>query len=319
MRSRALACLVLGLLAIETATAEAQRAIAGRPHRDVLAPGGVVRIERSPWSESWWLGWLPEAAAELWRVWGQEFEFEAYVHAGTGPLLVLLPQADGSPWIVEGLARGWAAAGYPVFALVPQAVALLPGASPRDWLHLLEERIRTGRAALRLARAEFGPSCVVLMGLSVGGIAAVPVAALEPAPDALVLLVAGAGLEEIATATTLSPIRDHAGGPALEPELRDRLREIDPLAFASALDPQSVFLASAQFDDVIPPAASARLWESLRRPTARTYPVGHRSFVAVLPLALREAMRFSIERCAATRDRAGGDSLSSPPVPLASR
>jgi dienelactone hydrolase len=117
--------------------------------------------------------------------------FRALVVAQDGPAAVVLPHLQGTTRIPEYVARRFAREGYQVVAQLPPEVALDPGSTRDAMLQVMSERIREGRAAARVAARELGAPCRVLVGVSVGGMVAIPVAALEGDIDGTVSMLAG--------------------------------------------------------------------------------------------------------------------------------
>lgn len=260
-----------------------------------------IERESAVWSREGWWRWTvhPPHAPQRWSVHSPTIRFDAtVVPAGERPVLVFLPQLDGTAAIAEYVARRAAAAGWQVIAVEPPRVALQPGAHPNDWIRLLEERVLIGHVALSLARAELEAPCVALVGISLGAMSAVTVAADDGAVDALALMLAGGNLRSIALESAEPRLAQWAAtGSELAPDLGRRLAKLDPASRAGSIERSSVLLVRAAWDRVIPAEATADLWRRLGRPRLQAYPAGHNSFAIFLPWALDGVLAHSTRRC----------------------
>jgi len=264
---------------------------------DTLEPGSALRISREParWSTEGWLRLtpIPEALPELWIVTGDALRFRALVVAGDGPAVIVLPHLQGTMRIPEYVARRFAREGYQVVAVMPPEVALRPGPRRDAMLRVMRERILQGRTASRLAARELGAHCRVLIGISVGGMAAIPVAALEEDLDGVISILAGGGLGWIAEHSK-EPLLQDPTMPSQEgsasPATTTEASLVDPLAWAPRLSKSRALMIRAIWDQVIPPPATHALWDALGQPEIHAYPSGHYSFGIFLPHAVDRAL-----------------------------
>jgi fermentation-respiration switch protein FrsA (DUF1100 family) len=232
------------------------------------------------------------------------------VVAGDGPAAVVLPHLQGTTRIPEYVARRFAREGYQVVAQLPPEVALDPGSTRDAMLQVMSERIREGRAAARVAARELGAPCRVLVGVSVGGMVAIPVAALEGDIDGTVSMLAGGGVRWIV---------DHSKEPLIQPspthpgDVPPSLAEaeaaalVDPLTWAPRLRKSRVLMIRAVWDQVIPPPATHALWDALRHPEIHAYPSGHYSFGIFLPHAVDRALEKADAWCRQAEQRPGNE------------
>jgi cephalosporin-C deacetylase-like acetyl esterase len=165
---------------------------------------------------------------------------------------------------------------------------------------VLWERILQGRAASRLAAGELGAPCRVLLGISVGGMAAIPVAALEEDLDGVITMLAGGGLSWIADHSKETLLQDSASAlregsvASTEP---DAVAWVDPLSWAPRLRGDRVLMIRAIWDQVIPPPATHAFWDALGKPEIHAYPSGHYSFGVFLPRAMDRAVEKANDWC----------------------
>lgn len=255
-----------------------------------------------PWSRTGLLRFAPrpDRAAERWSISGAGFTTQALALRGHGPAVILLPHLDGTSRIAEYVARRFGVRGYQVLALLPPGVALPSDAAPESVIGLLERRVRAGRAAVQLATRELGAPCRVLVGVSLGSITAIPVAALEPGVDAVVAMLAGADLAWLASHSEDPRVRALTAGVSSEPATdatRDAIAALDPLSYAANLVPERILLVRARWDATIPARASQVLREALGAAREVVYPAGHYSFGYFLPFALDDAIEHADARC----------------------
>jgi dienelactone hydrolase len=245
----------------------------------------------------------------VWNISGEGVRFRALVVAGDGPAAVILPHLQGTARIPEYVARRFASEGYQVVAQLPPEVALEPGSARESMLEVMRERIREGRAAARIAARELGAPCRVLVGVSVGGMVAIPVAALEEDIDGVVSMLAGGGMGWIV---------DHSKEPLIQPSpaavgeappaLAEAAALVDPLTWAPRLRKGRVLMIRGVWDQVIPPPATHALWDALGRPEIHAYPSGHYSFGIFLPRAVDRALEKADALCRQiAQPRADGD------------
>ncbi len=280
---------------------------------DALEAGAVVthRDLRWTWSEGglWSLAPIPDGKASYQVVTGSNFSARAITVGTSSTTVIWLPHLEGSSDASELAVRMLADRGYRVVGLLPPGHAFADGATVISWVALLEERIRAGRATVR----EFGPpeGCLVLVGLSLGGLAAIPVSVLEDRVDGLVLLLAGADLGELASRLTeLAPEFELDSHAPLSRQESVRMSHLEPLRWAARIDRDRTLFIHASFDRVVPRSSSEKLWEALGRPKRIGYPSGHLSFRYFLPLAIR-AIGEHVEEVCARKDSLVADPTAS--------
>lgn len=268
-----------------------------------LEPGPVLRVDRSEGSdgEPWWLFLVGASRGDeqTWSVAAPELEFEAVVVQSDGPALVLLPHLEGTGRLARYVARRFSRSGYQVFAVLPPARARREEPSPGVLMRVLRDRIRTGRLAVRLTADRLQPSCIVVLGVSVGALAAVAVSALEQEVDGLIAALGGADLRKIASQSSEPLLRamqiSREEAPIDLP--LEELRRVDPLTWSAKLDPRRVLLLGARWDQVMPQASKVALRRALRNPAEIEYPSDHFSFAAFLPFAVNASIEHADEVC----------------------
>lgn len=262
-----------------------------------LEPEPVFRIDRAPEDSAggWW-PWSPPRGTERWRVWARDSSFQALVQREGAAVAVFLPQLDGTERVSSFLTRRLSAEGYQTVAVLPPSRALTEGASRSELVWALKERVRVGRLAVRLAREELGASCVGLIGLSFGAIAAIPVAALERT-DSVVAMLGGGDLEWILEHSADPSLRALDAG-STAPSLAREAALVEPLHWARDLPSETALVVAGRWDTSVPFAAAEALLNALPSPHRYFYPTGHYSFALALPHALSAAARHMASVCA---------------------
>lgn len=275
------------------ATVHADRA----PVTQELEPGVLTRIDRR--EDRSRLGfvasWTRGPDVERWAVLGYRAEFEALVVPGRGPAIVLLPHLDGFPALTEILTNRLGRAGWQVVAILPPAIAMAGGASPREWAELLRRRVRDGRLAVRVATDVLGASCVLLVGHSIGAMAALPVAALEPGVRGIATIAGGGDLFGIVRDSSNEDVaalraRSLAG-------LAAEASDIEPLSWTGELQRLPILLIRPGFDRVVPSASSLALRAALPHSEELVLPAGHYSSMLFLPQILARTLEHGERVC----------------------
>ena len=153
------------------------------------------------------------------------------------------------------------------------------------------------RASAWLAsRPEVDPGKLGVTGISLGGITSALAAAVDPAINRGVFLLAGGGLDEILWEMDEPEARQYrkqwlASGRTRE-DLKAITRPLDPLTYADRLAGKKILMMAGNVDEVVPPASARALWEASGRPPIRWFDCGHYSAVGYLLPAIREAVDF---------------------------
>ena len=151
------------------------------------------------------------------------------------------------------------------------------------------------------APANEPPPAVFALGMSLGGIVATDVAALEPALDGIAIFLSGGDLGSLVADSSEPRVQrwvdwryqdDGIGRDSLQWELHRELG-FEPIAMAASVATHKVLLVSAWFDTVVPRRNQDLLWEALGRPARLTVPLGHyTSALAIEPILSAAAEHF---------------------------
>lgn len=123
-------------------------------------------------------------------------------------------------------------------------------------------------------------------GISMGAIVAALALEVEPRINSAAILLGGADIPTILTNSKENMVvrfREsvmRTNGIGLEQFYREAtqtLVPVDPLSYASGVDPKRILMINARFDKVIPSPCPEKLWNTLGRPLWIRIPTGHDS------------------------------------------
>lgn len=212
------------------------------------------------------------------------FEFYEQKSDGPSPVVLVLPILNGQKHVVRPFATHFARNGY--------AVVIVDTLQRRTLLDdLLEPEAAIRRTAIRHRRildwVETQPSLdadrIAVFGASLGGFNALFLTAADPRVSASALALVGGDLPYVLTHSTERRIVE-AVDDAIAKMQTDREglqayleREIlsDPIDLARHIDPASVLMVLATFDDSVPYEKQVELRTAMRMPAAITLPSGH--------------------------------------------
>ncbi|MBI2104003.1 MAG: acetylxylan esterase [Candidatus Omnitrophica bacterium] len=237
-------------------------------------------------------------------------EVEWFEATATGRRAAILfnPILGGDYPLERGICRFLAAHGFHV-ALVHRKTLKL---SPEHPVAHIEVLLRQGVLRIRQVvdwmstHERVDPERLGSFGISMGGIASVVAAAVEPRLRAHVVALAGGSVPDILVASPDRLLaqpraqylaRNHLDLAALEARLRQEVRT-DPLRLAPYVDAGDLFMIIAVFDRTIGRERALRLWRALGRPRVTLLPLGHYTAYLALPYVKAASLRFFRERLA---------------------
>jgi cephalosporin-C deacetylase-like acetyl esterase len=209
---------------------------------------------------------------------------------GPHPAVIVFPITGGDHVVSEAVAKALVNRGYaalrverreffpeeeqPGFDLVLPAqllrTSLLDARTLLDWLE---------------TRPEIDSQRLASAGVSLGGILAATLMGLDERIQAGFFIMAGGGLPELLHDSREGPLRrlrerifERNGDRSRETFIefaRGLTQPLDPLTYASRVDPQRALLISGRFDRAVPPSRTRALWQAMGYPTWHVVPVGH--------------------------------------------
>ena len=227
---------------------------------------------------------------------GRELEFSTWTPVGRKgpvPFVDILPILAGGDSLLRDLGMDLAERGFASGTLERPGRTLRDHESIEDLGKNWTAVVRHERAFLgwALSREGIDPEGAGCIGLSLGGMFAVVVAAVDPRIRWTAICIAGADLPDILVHSNEIRARrwggerlaDLDGSPRkLQAALREGLG-VEPARLALSVDPSRVLLVRAAFDRTMPSRNSSLLWECLGRPKRITLPTEHYTSALFLP------------------------------------
>src|SRR5262249_13089786 len=198
---------------------------------------------------------------------------------------LLVPILAGGDDIMRGIARRIVATGFHAAWCDRVAAALCPPQRGADLERLFERTVLHQRALLAWLRPGPipAPPATFGLGVSIGGMIAAVLAAVDPDLDGLAICLAGADLPAIVLDSDESRVvhwrqwrmtTDGIGTATLRQELQQTLLS-DPARLAPFAATERILLVHATLDEVVRPPHQDLLWEALGRPRRILIPLGH--------------------------------------------
>lgn len=235
----------------------------------------------------------------------ESIEFEYYDVDGDSrtPVIVLLPIFNGQLGIPRYFARYFANQGL-------SAVVVTRGRDPLTALTAPAETVQGNLLDYRRVldwieeQPELDAHRIGVFGMSLGGMDAVMLAALDHRVQALVVAMAGGDLSYLLAHTNyrrvvrmIGEIAEEIGTSraALVAKLDDDI-ELDPLAVARYVDAERVLMILTRTDAIVPFEAQQELRTSMGSPESLYLATGHRLSVVFFPKLRNAAFEFFARR-----------------------
>jgi len=221
---------------------------------------------------------------------------------GRRPAILFNPILGGDYPLERGICRFLAAHGFHT-AMVRRKTLKI---SPEHDVARIELLLRQGLVRIRqvvdwmAVQERVDPERMGSFGISMGGIATVMAAAVEPRLRANVVALAGGGIADILASSHDSLLakprrryleRNHMDSATLERRLREEVRT-DPIRLAPYVDSRRLLVFIAVFDRTIGRRNALRLWEALGRPQTVFLPFGHYTAYFSLPYLKFASLRY---------------------------
>ncbi len=231
-----------------------------------------------------------------------EFEWFESVQPGQRPAILFNPILGGDYPLERNICRFLARHGFHV-ALVHRKTLKIAVDQPVEQIELL---LRQGVVRIRQVvdwlevQKQVDPKRLGSFGISMGGIASVVAAAVEPRLRAHVVALAGGSIPDILVISKDSLLakprarylaHNHMDLNTLDGLLRQQIKT-DPIRLAPYVDARQCLMFIALADRTIGLANSLRLWRALGRPTVVFLPTGHYTPYFLLPYLKYPSLRF---------------------------
>lgn len=235
---------------------------------------------------------------------GETVQFQVWrTPDSTRPMVLLVPILAGGAELMEQVGKLMQARGFDVAFCARAGSALVAPQRGPELQELFRRTVLHQRLLLAWLRAPANepPPAVFALGMSLGGIVATDVAALEPDLDGIAICLSGGDLGSLVADSSEPRVQrwvdwryqeDGIGRDSLQWELHRELG-FEPIAMAASVATHKVLFVSAWFDTVVPRRNQDLLWEALGRPARLTVPLGHyTSALAIEPILSAAAEHF---------------------------
>jgi dienelactone hydrolase len=212
------------------------------------------------------------------------------------PAVVVVHESGSGMTVGRMVAKGLRAHGLHTFMLQMPGYGMRKGPNAGNVEYLLPSmkqaiadvrRARDAVAALPLVDT----AAIGLQGTSLGGFVTATVSGVDQAYDRAFILLAGGDLNRVIFdgAKDAASVRKRLEESGVTKEMiMENTRQIEPLRLAHRIRPETTWLFSGKFDDVVPPACSHALAKaaSLSAEHHIEMPVDHYSGVILMPKVL---------------------------------
>lgn len=235
-----------------------------------------------------------------------EIEWYESTHPGPLPAIVLNPILGGDYPLERSICRFFANQGFHVAMPYRKTLKI----SPEHRIDRLERLLRQGVIRIRQVvdwmetQEGVDPDRIGCFGVSMGGIATVMAAAVEPRFKVQVAALPGGSIPDILMGTNdkmlTKPFAKYLEANDLtQEELEAALRnsiQTDPLLLAPYVPNENLYMFTAMFDRTIGTPNAQRLWHALERPRITYLPFGHYTAYFSLPYLKLKALSFFEKR-----------------------
>jgi pimeloyl-ACP methyl ester carboxylesterase len=144
------------------------------------------------------------------------------------------------------------------------------------------------------SRPDVDGNRLAVAGISLGGIVSSVAAAVDPAIQRGVFLLAGGDLSVILWEMPEgAPFRKlWVDSGRTQRDLKALTDSFDPLTYAKRLVGKRVLMIAGKVDEVVPPSSTVALWEAAGRPPIHWYDCGHYSSIGFLLPCIRQTVDF---------------------------
>lgn len=286
---------------------------AASPRGVLPAEVAAYRPEHPGWGLEWThVGWsghhgeilrfsfnaYSSAESDVRRVEGTFYRTLRGPPGGRAPLLILAPILAGAVdnYLACRVFARWACAeGFSAFFVHQDEDVLTVDRDALRLEELARDNIKDNIRALDLllGRPDVDPGRLGSLGISMGAIKNVVLAAVEPRLRANVFCLGGGNLPEIFGSSRERRVVRYVSSRLawdgialgdLQSEVDTFLRS-EPLRWASSIAPERSLVFLGTLDDKVPYPQGLELWESLGEPQAYFFPLGHYTGMLAAPFA----------------------------------
>lgn len=238
------------------------------------------------------------------NVFGTEnIKIDYYVQKKPGkfPTVLVLPIAGGIDFSVKGFARHFASNGFNCALVHNRHFDLEDAKTAEEVEDYFRQTVLDNRQVLDylVERKEVDENRLGCLGLSLGGIKASILSAIDERLKCCVIGLAGGSIADIAVLSREKDIKDYIkalinegiSAEIIHAELSGKVTT-DPLKLAEYIDARNVLMYIAAFDQVVPRPCGDRLWVAMGKPAVIYLFSGHYGSLLYLPYAQMESLSF---------------------------
>ncbi len=221
--------------------------------------------------------------------------------AGRHPTVLLLPISGGIDFAVRSFARQFTSEGIHCAIVHNRKVRLEQTQSAEEVEAYFRQTVIDEQQVLDylVSRPEVDPNRLGCLGLSLGGIKASLLAAVDERLQCVVLGLVGGSIADITMSSDEGRLKKYihsledlgVSRHYMHAELSEKV-QTDPLRLAPYVDARKTLLFLAVFDRVVPAWTGRQLREALGGPQTVYLPAGHYTSYLCLPCAQWESLQF---------------------------
>ena len=228
-------------------------------------------------------------------------DFYVQKKAGKFATILVLPVANGVDFCAKGFARHFASNGFNC-AIVHNRDIEIEDIQNAEYVEdYLRQTVLDSRQILDylVERKEVDGNKLGCLGMSLGGIRASIVSAVDERIKCCVVGLAGGSMADIAFLSELKEVKRYIKGlvergislETVRVEVSDKI-VTDPLKLAEYTDARETLMYVAMFDRVIHRECGDKLWEASGKPEAVYFFSGHFTSLLFLPYAEHDSLNF---------------------------
>lgn len=242
------------------------------------------------------------------NVFGTEnIRMDYYVQKKKGrfPTVIIFPISGGADFSVKSFAGYFASHGFNCAIIHNRKADLRDAKTVEDVENYFRQAVLDGREVLDwlVQRPEVNAEKLGCLGLSLGGIKATLMTAVDERIKCTVIGLAGGSIADITLSTGEKNIRNYINElieTGIKPQdIHSELSQkiiTDPLKLAPYINAADVLMYIAAFDRVVPTQCGNRLWKAMGKPEVVYFFSGHYGSFLYLFYAQSESLRFFKEK-----------------------
>ena len=230
-----------------------------------------------------------------------KFDFYVQKKAGIFPTILVLPIANGIDFCAKGFARHFASNGLNCAIVHNRDIEIEDIQNAEQVEDYLRQTVLDSRQILDYlaVRKEVDSNKLGCLGMSLGGIRASIVSAVDERLNCCVIGLAGGSMADIAFLSELKEVKRYIRGLVERGISKDTIRAevsdkivTDPLKLAEYSDARETLMYVAMFDRVIHRKCGDKLWEAAGKPEVVYIFSGHFTSLLFLSYAERDSLNF---------------------------